>query len=92
MSKAGWLGQLRQAAAAQADWLAWLRERLPADLAAGVVQAVPHGPTLVVRCRSAAWSARLRYALEPLAGELAAADPRLASFQVKVAPPGSSGR
>ncbi len=92
MSRAGWLGQLRQQVAAQADWLAWVRARLPAELADGVVQALPHGTLLVVRCRSAAWSARLRYALEPLAGELAAADAKLAGFQVKVAPPGSSGR
>jgi len=92
MSRQGLLGRLRQATAAQEDWLAWVRARLPPELAAAVVQAIPKGDQLVLRCSSAAWSARLRYALEPLAAELAAGSSPLKDFAVRVAPPGSSDR
>jgi hypothetical protein len=92
MSRQGLLGQLRQSAAAQEDWLAWARSRLPPELAAAVVQAIPRGEQLVLRCHSAAWSARLRYALEPLAAELAAGRLPLKGCIVRVAPPGRSDR
>jgi len=90
MSRGGLLDRLRQASAAQQDWLAWVQARLPPELAAAVVQAVPKGDQLVLRCTSAAWSARLRYALDPLTQELAAGTSGLKGLAVRVAPPGSS--
>lgn len=90
MSRGGLLGRLRQASAAQEDWLAWVRARLPPELAAAVVQVVPKGDQLVLRCTSAAWSARLRYALDPLVLELAGRDSGPKGLAVRVAPPGSS--
>jgi len=90
MSRQGLLGRLQKAASAQEDWLAWVRGRLPPELAATVVTAVPKGEQLVLRCTSAAWGARLRYALEPLAAELAGRTGALKGFAVRVAPPGSS--
>ena len=73
---------------AREQWLAWLRDILPAELRAHVVDAAPRRGTLIVYAASAAWSTRLRYAL---AGSLAACQARNAEIRklsVRVLPPG----
>jgi hypothetical protein len=91
MAGPGLLAGLRQARVDQDDWLAWLRARLPPELAAAAQRAIPKGEELVVLAASAAWSSRLRYALATLQPELALADKRLLRISVRVSPSGRSG-
>jgi hypothetical protein len=76
---------------AREQWLAWLRDILPAELRPHLVGAAPRRGTLIVYAASAAWSTRLRYAL---AGSLAACQARDAAIRelsVRVLPPGGVG-
>jgi Dna[CI] antecedent, DciA len=91
MQEQGWMQGLRQVRARQLDWVEWLRSVLPEELRAAVVNAVPRGPELVVLAVSAAWSARLRYALAALAPELKVRAPDIVKVAVRVAPAGQSG-
>ena len=92
------LGALSRAIPAQQSWTAWLCEHLSAELAAHVVSVVPKAgvprtggprqpPTeLVVLADSAAWCARLRYALGELHATLLGRDPSLSRVSVRVRP------
>jgi hypothetical protein len=91
MSNQGVLAGLRRAHAVEEDWLAWLRARLPEELAAAATQAIPRGEELVVMARTAAWSSRLRYALAGLEPDLAALGQAPQRITVKVSPTGRSG-
>jgi uncharacterized protein (DUF2267 family) len=97
------LRQVTQALPAQQSWLQWLRERLPPELAAHVVNVVPKpvvafgsaragsaahaAGELVVFADSGAWCARLRFALPAVRAALVARDSSLDSFSVRVARP-----
>ena len=83
------LSPIADLGARQAFWLSWLRARLPAQLAGQVTGAVQRGGLLTVFAESAAWSARLRYALQELEGALREADPNIKRVAVKVLPPKS---
>jgi len=73
---------------ARADfWRAFLCRTLPAELAAQVSAVSERGPALTVFASSAAWSARLRYALAELEGQMRDAAPGLTSVAVRVRPP-----
>ena len=91
MSNQGLLAGLRKAQAVQEDWLAWLRARLPAELAGAATAANPKGEELVVMARTAAWSSRLRYALAGIEPELVALGKAPQRITVKVSPTGRSG-
>jgi hypothetical protein len=78
------------ALAAQQQWVVWLRSVLPENLREQVVGAVPRRGTLVVYAASAAWSARLRYALADGLRECQARDPRIRALSVRVMPPGAA--
>jgi len=73
-------------AARQSFWGEWLAAHLPAALNAQVSGVAERDGTLVVFAASAAWSARLRYALSELEGEVRAAAPELADIRVRVLP------
>lgn len=77
-----------QGAAALERTAAWVRELLPAPLAAHVAQALERDGGLVVFTESGAWAARLKLALaeleEPLSRRLAPG----ARVQVRVIPGG----
>jgi hypothetical protein len=63
------LARVSQQAAQQMEWRKWLESQLPSEAAAHVSGVVERGDTLVVFTESAAWSARVRYAvaeIEPL--------------------------
>jgi hypothetical protein len=90
MQEQGWMQGLRQVRTRQLDWVEWLRSVLPEELRAAVVNAVPRGPELVVLAVSAAWSARLRYALAALAPQLTVRAPDIVNVTVRVAPAGQS--
>lgn len=87
-------GTLQRAIARQADrgvfWRGFLAERLPAELLAQVTQIVERDGALSVYAASAAWSARLRFALAehwPAARE---ACPALKRWSVRVQPAAAS--
>ena len=74
--------------AARADfWNGWLCRHLPTDLAGRVSGVVEREDTLVVFADSAAWSARLRYALQELEPQIRAATARVTAIRVRVRPP-----
>ncbi len=73
--------------AARADfWSGWLCRHLPTDLAARVSGVVEREDTLVIFAASAAWSARLRYALQELEPQIRAASPAVSAISVRVRP------
>lgn len=57
-------------AAADAAIAAWLPGLLPPDLQSHVTRVTLNGDELSIRADSAAWAARLRYALAALDGEI----------------------
>lgn len=83
------LRQVARAIPEQQAWCEWLRARLPAELAAHLVNAVPRGSAgapreLVLLADSAVWCTRLRYALEPLQDQIRARDAAIARISVRV--------
>ena len=72
--------------ARQNFWSCWLSERLPADIRSKVSGLSARGETLVIFAETAAWSARLRYALLELEHEMRAVDPTLTVIKVRVLP------
>jgi hypothetical protein len=69
---------------AQQSWVEWLRAALAADLAGHVVGAVPKNGELVVFADTAPWSARLRYALAAMQGDITGRDAALTRITVRV--------
>ena len=72
--------------ARQNFWSCWLSDHLPAELRARVSGITEHSGKLVIFAESAAWSARLRYAVLELEREIRAADPALTGIEVRVLP------
>jgi hypothetical protein len=60
------LARINEQAAQQQHWHAWLRAHLPEELAAHVSGVAVRDTTLVIFTESAAWCARVRYALAEL--------------------------
>jgi hypothetical protein len=73
-------------AARASFWNAWLSARLPAEVRARVSGVVEREGTLVIFAESAAWSARLRYAVQELEPEILAAARGLTAVQIRVRP------
>jgi hypothetical protein len=73
-------------AARQDFWSGWLQAHLPAPLSARVSGVAQRGGRLVVFAESAAWSARLRFALLELESEIHAADPQVTDIASRVRP------
>jgi hypothetical protein len=90
MKDQGWMQQLDQVRSLQQDWVEWLRTALPEELGSSIVNVVQKGPELRVLAISAAWSARLRYALAALAPQLKEHAPVIVKVTVRVAPAGRS--
>ena len=86
MKKQGWLLGLQREMGAQRQWLEWLSEALPAELRGQLVQARQRGPELTVLAASAAWSARMRFALAELEPQIRARQPDIVKVTVRVAP------
>jgi hypothetical protein len=70
----------------QIDWRNWLRSKLPAALAAHVTGVAERAENLVIFAESAAWSARLRYAVAELDDAIRSANPAIRSVSVRVLP------
>jgi hypothetical protein len=82
------LRRVTQQAARQSFWSEWLAAHLPAELYKHVSGVAERDGTLVIFVASAAFSARLRYALPELEGQLRAAAPELTTVKVRVLPRG----
>jgi hypothetical protein len=67
-------------------WRGWLCGHIPAELYARISGIVERDGTLVIFAETAAWSARLRYAILELEHEIRAADPALTAVKVRVLP------
>ncbi|MGQ0835907.1 MAG: DciA family protein [Gammaproteobacteria bacterium] len=80
------LSQISAQKGSQDAWRAWLATRLPEDLAGRVSGVVEREGVLTVFTESAAWSARLRFALAEADADVRARSPGLSRVVVKVMP------
>jgi hypothetical protein len=73
-------------ASRQAYWKQWLAQHVPAELTARLSGVVEREDTLVIFAESAAWSARLRYVMQELEGQIKQARPTIQHVSVRVMP------
>jgi hypothetical protein len=69
-------------------WSGWLAARLAPEIHGRVSGIAERGGTLVIFAESAAWSARLRYAVLGLEREIGEADSAVSGIEVRVLPRG----
>ena len=86
MKKQGWLQGLERELGSQQQWLEWLAAALPEELRGQLVHAVHRGRELIVLTSSAAWSARMRFALADLEERIRTRQPDIVKVTVRVAP------
>jgi hypothetical protein len=67
-------------------WENWLSGRLPAELHARISGISEENGNLCIFAVSAAWCARLRYAVCELEGEIRKAEPTVRGIEVRVLP------
>jgi hypothetical protein len=72
----------------QKFWRGWLTKHLPAEIGPKISGVAEREGTLVIFAESAAWSARLRFALRELESDICAADSRVSAVVVRVLPRG----
>lgn len=77
---------IRRQSGREAFWRGFLAERLEAPLVARITQIVEREGALTVYAESAAWSARLRFALAEHWPSAQAASPDLVRWAVRVQP------
>jgi hypothetical protein len=80
------LTRVTDQAARASFWSGWLCRHLPTDLAARVSGVIERDDALVIFAASAAWCARLRYALQELEPQIRADFPALTAINVRVRP------
>jgi Dna[CI] antecedent, DciA len=80
------IARLSDQSARQELWRRWLALHLPSQAAAHVSGVVERHDTLVIFTESAAWSARLRFAVAEIEVELKRAHPAIAAVAVRVLP------
>jgi len=80
------LGRVAEQRQTQRGWRDWLSSKLPAALATRVTGAVENAENLVIYAESAAWSARLRYAVAELDADIRRENPAIQSVSVRVMP------
>jgi predicted nucleic acid-binding Zn ribbon protein len=71
---------------AQQDWRSWLKERLPEGLDAHVTGVVERDTALTIFAESAAWSARLRFAVAEIETAVRERNTAIRKVLVKVLP------
>jgi Dna[CI] antecedent, DciA len=69
-------------------WSGWLEQHMPAELTARLSGVAEHNGTLVIFAESAAWSARLRFAVLELESAIRAEDAAIENIKVRVRPRG----
>ena len=80
------LARVTEQAARQNEWRKWLENRLPAELIAHLSGIVERGETLVVFTESAAWSARMRYAVAEIETLIKKESGEIRRVEVRVMP------
>jgi hypothetical protein len=80
------LTRVTDQAAHEGFWSDWLCRHLPTEIGAQIRAVVERDGTLVIFAASAAWCARLRYALQELDPQIRAAAPQLTTIAVRVQP------
>jgi hypothetical protein len=86
LAKSGLLSKVSaQLVDSDQQWREFFRKRLPEDMAGQIDTLVEEAGTLTVFASSAAWSARLKYALLELEPEMKRESARLKRCVVKVA-------
>jgi hypothetical protein len=80
------LKRVTDQAVRQSFWNGWLCGHIPAAMRTKISGVAERDGTLVIFAESAAWSARLRYAVHELEGEIRAANPKLTEIEVRVLP------
>jgi len=80
------LTRITDQAARQSFWSRWLSAHLPAQIFARISGVSERDGTLVIFAETAAWSARLRYAVLELEPDIRAADPAVSAIEVRVLP------
>jgi len=80
------LTRVTDQAVRQDFWRGWLQAHLPAPLSARVSGVALRDGRLVIFAESAAWSARLRFALLELEPDIRTAAPELGPIRVRVRP------
>ncbi|HEY4873414.1 MAG TPA: hypothetical protein VIH77_04235 [Steroidobacteraceae bacterium] len=80
------LQRVSEQAARQGLWRAWLDEHLPEEARTNISGIVERRDTLVIFTRSAAWSARVRFAVAEIEEALKRAHPKIARVEVRVLP------
>jgi len=73
-------------ASRQNFWNCWLSTHLPPEIRARISGVTERDGTLVIFAETAAWSARLRYALIELEREIRATNPAVTAIDVRVLP------
>jgi predicted nucleic acid-binding Zn ribbon protein len=80
------LGRVAEHRQSQSDWRKWLGSKLPAELGTRMTGVVERDGNLVIFAESAAWSARLRFAIAELDAEIRSENPAIRGVAVKVLP------
>jgi hypothetical protein len=80
------LARLSEQAARQELWRRWLAMHLPREAVEHVSGVVERDDTLVIFTSSAAWSARVRFAVAEIEEQLKRAHPAIADVAVRVLP------
>ena len=80
------LTRVSQQASRQQFWDQWLQEHLGAQLHARISGITEQQGQLVIFAESAAWSARLRFAVAELEAQMLAAAEQVTSVSVRVLP------
>ena len=80
------LGRVAGQRQSQSDWRIWLSSKLPAALATRITGITENAENLVIFAESSAWSARLRYAIAELDGEIRNANSAIRNVTVRVMP------
>jgi hypothetical protein len=75
-------------ASRQNFWNCWLSTHLPPEIRTRISGVTERDGRLVIFAETAAWSARLRYAILELEREIRVADPALTDIAVRVLPRG----
>ncbi len=80
------LSQIRDQKTRQNYWQSWLTAQLPGELSAHLTGAVERDGALTVFADSAAWAARLRYALTELKADIERSERPVSTVAVRVLP------
>ena len=80
------LTRVTDQAARAGFWSGWVCRHLPTEIGAQIRGVLERDGTLVIFAASAAWCARLRYALQELDPQIREAAPQLTAIAVRVQP------